>query len=236
MILSKILHEMYIKNEKYKRKVIKETIKKYGPFENFLDVGCWDGEATLDAISLTKVENVYGVEPVKKFGDLATNKKIFTKNFFVDKEEWDYNNNFFDCINSCEVIEHLSNVDMFFEQASMKLIKGGYLITTTNNLSSLHNLFSLFFGWAPFDLSNSSTRIWSVGNPLAIHNQEEMSFRGPTWTHKCVYTPYWLSKWAEQYGLEFVDYIGIGFYPFPPFFGSIFKKHAAFFTLVLRKK
>ena len=57
MILSKILHEMYIKNEKYKRKVIKETIKKYGPFENFLDVGCWDGEATLDAISLTKVEN-----------------------------------------------------------------------------------------------------------------------------------------------------------------------------------
>jgi SAM-dependent methyltransferase len=236
MNIKKFLHNMYLNTENYKRKVIRETIKKYGPFENFLDVGCWDGEATLDAISQTKIKNIYGIEPVIEYAEKASKKGISTKTFYVDKQAWDLKNNYFDCINSCEVIEHLSNVDLFLDEASKKLKSGGYLVTTTNNLASFHNIFSIFLGWAPFDLSNSSIKVWSLGNPLSVHNDEALSDRGETWTHKCVYTPYWLTKWSELYGFEFVEYRGIGFYPFPPSFGSLFKKHAAFFTLVLRKK
>lgn len=236
MSYKKILSNIYHQTELFKRKTIRETLNNYGPFENLLDVGCWDGKTTLDAISHTHVKNIYGVEPIKEFAKKADDLGIKTKSFYIDREEWEFEDNKFDCINSCEVIEHLTNVDFFIEQASKKLKTGGYLITTTNNLASFHNIFSLLFGWAPMDLTNSSIKKWSVGNPLSLHKNEDLSKNGVTWTHKCVYTPYWLSRWMELYDLEFVEYRGIGYYPLPPIVGKYLKKHAAFFTLVMKKK
>jgi SAM-dependent methyltransferase len=233
-MLRKFLEKLYSNTNNYRRKVVRETLKKYGPFENFLDVGCWDGTTTLDSISLTKVKNIYGVEPVKEYAEIARKKGLKTKSFFVDNEEWEFKDDFFDCINSFEVIEHLTDLDFYFEQSYKKLKKGGYLITTTNNLSSFHNIISLVLGWAPLDLANSSKKLRSVGNPLSLH-QDSTSTHGSTWTHKCVYTPYWLTDWAKLYGFEFVDYKGIGFYPLPPEVGSVFKKNSSFFTLILKK-
>jgi len=235
-MIKKYLSNLYIETEDFKRKTLRETLKNLGQFDFFLDVGCWDGEATIDAISETKVKNIFGIEPVESGAKIANSRGIKTKSFSVDKELWDYEDETFDCINNCEVIEHLNNLDFFFEQASKKIKPGGYFVTTTNNLASFHNIFSLMMGWAPFDLTNSSIKTWSIGNPFSLHKNQILTDRGETWTHKCVYTPYWLIKWMELYDFEFIDYKGIGFYPFPPFFGSIFKKHSAFFTLVMRKK
>jgi SAM-dependent methyltransferase len=235
MNFNKFIQNMYFDTEIYRKKMIKETIKRYGPYENFLDIGCWDGSTTLDFISQTEIKNLHGVEPVKEIIEEAINKGIKIKSFFVDRDCWDYEDNYFDCIHSSEVIEHISNVDFFIENCHKKLKPGGYLITTTNNLASLHNMFSLIMGWAPMDLTNASVKSLSIGNPLSIHKNEKFPEIYSTWVHKCIYTPYWLKAWMEIYDFEFVELVGSGLYPFPPQLGSMFTNHSVFFTLVMKK-
>lgn len=223
-MLKSILLKIYKTTENYRVNVIKDTLKKYGPYENFLDVGCWDGSLTSEYLSKTNAKNIFGIEPIQVASKQANLNGIETKSFYADKDDWDFQDSFFDCIHSSEVIEHISNVDFFINQAEKKLKSGGYLIITSNNLASLHNIISLIMGWAPFDLTNSSFKSLSIGNPFAIHKGEKFPIEHITWTHKCVYTPYWLRKWIELYNFEFVEYYGSGFYPFHPVFGSIFKK------------
>jgi hypothetical protein len=107
-------------------------------------------------------------------------------------------------------------------------------VTSTNNLSSWHNIASLLLGWAPFDLSNSSHRALGIGNPFAIHKGEAAA-NGASWCHKCVYTSRWLEDWFGLYGFSHVRTYGAGYYPLPAATGMLLKRHCAFITLMSRK-
>lgn len=214
---------------------IVQALKTASPHRRLLDVGCWDGKETLVWASAAGAGEISGIEPVASAAKSAAARGIFVKNIKADGQKWPFRDNLFDCIVSNQVVEHLTNLDKYFSESARTLKPGGYLITSTNNLSSLHNIFALIMGWAPFDLSNSSSKKMGIGNPLAVHRGESDP-RGSSWTHKCVYTIRWLKDWQAIYGLEFVCALGAGFYPFPSAFGKLFPSHSAFITLVTRKK
>lgn len=206
--------------------------------KKILDVGCWDGEFTLQVKNKLPESKIFGIEPVESACLKARENNIDCKMIDADDPnvKWPFSDGYFDCIYSNQVIEHLSNVDYFLSECSRCLKPGGSFINSTNNLSSLHNIFAIIMGWAPFDLTNSSIKIWSIGNPLSIHNGENLKSNQTSWTHKCVYNIRWLKEWMSLYQFETLKVLGSGFYPFPASIGSIIPKYSAFITLLTIKK
>jgi len=235
-IIKNYLTKLYKATESFKDENTILAVKELGPFDTLLDVGCWKGEKTLLYSSAGKVNRMLGIEPIKSAAKVAEKNNIEIFSVFADSEKWPIADESVDIVISSEVVEHLVNVDFYFQEAQRVLKKGGIIVTTTNNLASFHNIFSLLLGFAPLDLTNSSRKVWSIGNPFSLHNKQPLSDRGETWIHKCVYTPKWLAAWQELYGFKTVKVYGAGFYPLPTFLGSIFVNHCAFFTLVGKKK
>lgn len=233
--MKKLLQEMYIKALQLNDANVREALKITGPHKKILDVGCWDGQNTLLWASSAKAEEIYGIEPVRSAAREARKKNIKVFETSADRSKWPIRDESIDCIVSNQVIEHLSNVDNYFKEANRVLNPGGFLITSTNNLSSWHNIFALLMGWSPFDLTNSSIKTKGVGNPFAVH-RGEIDDRGGSWTHKCIYTAYWLSEWQKVYNFDRVRILGSGYYPLPARIGKIFPRHSAFITVIGKKK
>lgn len=233
-MLKKFLSKMYDDARKVNDKYVLQTLKQVGPFESLLDVGCWDGVLTLQYAKAAKARRIHGIEIVKEKSIEAEKKGISCSSLKADQDRWPFEDGTIDCVVSNQVIEHLSDVDHFFSEASRVLRKGGVLVTSTNNLSSWHNILPLFFGWTPFDLTNSSKISAGIGNPIAVHRGEQTEIA--SWTHKCVYTPKWLFEWQMLFGLSRLSSYGSGFYPFPARVGNIFKNHAAFMIIATMKR
>lgn len=233
-MFKKYLTNLYKSAEIQKEKVLKQVLNALPKNGLLLDVGCWDGEKTLWWGKALKSKKIIGLDSVKSACKIAQSKGIEAYHTDLDKEKWPIKDNFVDCLVSNLVIEHLSNVDHYISESYRVLKKGGYAVVSTNNLSSWHNIFSLFFGWAPFDLTNSSPKVWSIGNPLVVHGNEK-SVYGPTFLHKCVYTIRWLKEWYGLYNFKLEDVKGAGYYPLPNFIGNIDKTHASLIILVFKK-
>lgn len=208
--------------------------KSIWPISSILDIGCWDGVKTMKYAENAQATNVYGIELVPEKAKEAWDKWIITFSLIADRDRWPFEDWSLDCVISNQVIEHLSNVDHFISESSRVLKKWGYLITSTNNLSSWHNIFALIMWWAPFDLSNSSTKMSGIGNPLAAH-KGEMLQNGASWCHKTIYTTRWLNDWMNIYDFIPIKHFWAGYYPFASKLGFLLKKHSAFITLINQK-
>ncbi|KKQ75900.1 MAG: hypothetical protein US96_C0002G0013 [Candidatus Woesebacteria bacterium GW2011_GWB1_38_5b] len=213
---------------------IEKSIKSTGPHNSILDVGCWDGKWTIHWAKIAKSKKIWGIEPTKKAANRARTLGVNTFSIPADTIKWPLPSNSIDCIVSNQVIEHLNDMDKFFLEASRVLKPGGVIITSTNNLSSVHNLLAMALGWAPFDLANCSYNSSSLGNPLSLHIHAQKCSE-PSWTHKCVYTAYWLNSWQKIYGLIPQFTLGAGLYPFPASWGKVVKTYSAFITVVAKK-
>jgi ubiquinone/menaquinone biosynthesis C-methylase UbiE len=233
-MIKKYLTWLYAKSADLNDDNVCKALFETGPHKILLDVGCWDGVKTLMLAQSAKSEQIYGIEPVQFAAKEAEKRNIKVYQVKADADKWPLKDNSVDCIVSNQVIEHLTDVDFFLSESSRVLKKGGFMITSTNNLSSWHNIISLVFGWAPFDLTNSSKLTKGVGNPLAIH-RGETDERGTTWTHKCIYTTRWLNEWQQLYGLIPRRVLGAGYHPLLPQLGMIFTKHCAFITVIAQK-
>ena len=229
-ILKEILEKTY-KNTAYSsRDNIERALDVAKKDGVILDIGCWDGGVTERWARAVSAKRVCGIEIVSKAAKKARKRGIEVAEVDIDKSKWPYQSSSLDCVVSNLVIEHLQNVDHFISESYRTLKRGGLTVVSTNNLASWHNMFSLLMGWAPFDLTNTSVKRWSIGNPLALHNQEELEF-GHTFTHKCVYTARWLKEWYELYGFKHTQTFGTGYYPLPAWLGNIDKRHCALVTL-----
>jgi SAM-dependent methyltransferase len=234
-MLKKALNAMYAGAMALNDRNVCDSLTENGPFDRILDVGCWDGEKTMKYAKAAGALHVDGIEIVPAMAEAATRKGIRTIAIRADVDSWPYPDATFPCVISNQVIEHLSDVDRFIGEAARVLKPGGVLVTSTNNLSSWHNIVSLAFGWAPFDLTNSSALAVGIGNPLALHKGEPPA-NGASWCHKCVFTSRWLEDWFSLYGLERVSTLGAGYYPFPSRLGRLLPTHSAFITVVARKR
>lgn len=233
-MIKKYLNKIYDDAMRLNDANVCQAISESGPFENILDVGCWDGKKTLEYAKSAKGKNIFGIEIVDEKAKEANSKNIKTFSLIADRDVWPFEDESLDCVVSNQVIEHLSDVDHFISEAYRVLKKGGVIVTSTNNLSSWHNIFALVFGWAPFDLTNSSKKAIGIGNPLALH-KNELTINGGSWTHKTIYNIKWLNDWFSVYKFIAIKNYGSGYYPLPAQFGKFLKKHSAFFTIVNNK-
>lgn len=110
-------------------KIINDYYKNYSNLK-LLDIGCAEG-ATLYFLN-KKYKKLYGIEPSKPMINWAVQNFSKQINFVSGYYNSDsYNKNYFDCIFTYHVIEHVDNHLQFIKDISYHLKKGGLLILST---------------------------------------------------------------------------------------------------------
>ncbi len=194
-----------------------------------LDLGCADGERTLGFARAARAAAMQGVELTREHAQAARARG-------VDVIESDLNavlpfeDDRFDIVVSNQVIEHLHNTDLFVSEIRRVLKPGGLAVTSTENLASWHNVSALLLGWQPFSLTNVSTLRGGIGNPLAVHRDEDAGLS--TLEHMRVFAYRGLRELFEAHGFTVRDIVGAGYYPLGAGLGRLEPRHAAFVTVV----
>lgn len=199
---------------------------------HFLDLGCDDGVVTLEMAQRIGTQNISGVEIVDSRILLAEAKGVMVKKFDLNKK-FDFKNDSIDVIHSNQVIEHLFDSDMYVAELYRILKMGGYAVISTENASSWCNIFASIMGWQIFSLTNFSSRKQGIGNPLALHREDEMNLA--SWNHVRIYNIRGLKEYFEAYGFVVEKIKGAGYFPFPAFFGNIDRTHSHFITFKIKK-
>jgi ubiquinone/menaquinone biosynthesis C-methylase UbiE len=178
-----------------------------------LDVGCGNGDQTINWNEKIGARELIGVEishaaarEAKQRGVQVVVCDLNRPLPFVDMS--------FDVIVSNQVIEHLVNVDLSLSEINRVLKRSGYVVISTENLSSWHNIFALLFGLRPFSMHYSSVR--NVGNPFSPHGSELMSaFTHEDSPHIKVFTYFALTSILQLHNFTIDSVKGAGNYIVP---------------------
>jgi SAM-dependent methyltransferase len=197
-----------------------------------LDLGCADGERTLEFVGAARASSVHGIEITPSHAAAARERGIAVLEADLN-DRLTFPDEAFDTVVSNQVIEHLADTDRFVSELRRILRPGGVAVTSTENLASWHNVSALAFGWQPFSLTNVSSTRLGLGNPLAIHRNEGANLK--TWEHLRVFAARGLRELFEAHGFHSVELLGAGYYPLPSRVGHVDTRHAAFLTVVASK-
>lgn len=199
-----------------------------------LDVGCGDGRLKSDVLECFYNLNfdLYGIEG-RKSAVLQAIKKGFKVKIGDLRDPWPFENKMFDIIHGDQIIEHLLNKDNFLEKCKDKLKDNGYLIISTENLSSIDNIFSLMLGFEPF--SQHLSMDCYIGNPLSPHYGEKLDDNYENFGHKMICSFLGLKQLLVINGFKVIKVLGAGFFPLPDFFSKLDPRHARFITILAKK-
>ncbi|KKP93296.1 MAG: hypothetical protein UR98_C0006G0004 [Parcubacteria group bacterium GW2011_GWA1_36_12] len=173
-----------------------------------LDVGCGTGKLIIERVSAVKKPEIYAVEIDQKFFKEAKNRGIKVTKANIEKG-FPYKDNFFDIVSANQIIEHVVNVDFFVEEIYRVLKPKGYLIISTENLSSWHNIFALLFGWQAFSQHISLKK--NIGNPMKLNINHKSKYYD---SHIKIFTPKGLKELFELNNFRIIKFFGAGYYPF----------------------
>ncbi len=181
-----------------------------------LDLGCYDGEFTLQLADRIGTDHITGVELVPEFAarSRARGIRVCEANLNMPLPLPDGG---FDVILANQVIEHLSDTDCFVSEIARLLSPQGYAIVSTNNLASLHNIVSLALGQQP-PPAHVSNRVM-LGN--ALNPLDGISLQHPSMSHLRIFSYHALRRFLAHNGLVAERYRTIGFYPFPMAFARL---------------
>jgi len=191
-----------------------------------LDLGCDDGTWTLKLGEKVNTKNLFGIEINNIAVEIARNKGINVKKGNLNKK-FPFPSNFFDVVHSNQVIEHLDNPDIFLEEIFRVLKPKGYVIISTENISALDNLVSMFLGQQAFSQHISSK--WHIGNKLSPHYGNKMGLG--SWTHKIIFSYFGIQQLIQKYQFKSIIIKGAGHFPLPLFFDKIDPIHCHFITV-----
>ena len=195
-----------------------------------LDLGCDDGQWTKRLAVVINTKKAYGIEIADTNIVKAQKKGIMvTKGDLNNKIP--FRSSSFDVVHANQVIEHLTNIDKFLDEIYRVLKPSGYLIISTENASSWHNIFASIMGWQIFSLTNVSTVTSGIGNPFALHRHKKVDSKMVSWTHKTIFNYLGLKEILEEHHFNIFKIMGAGYYPFPAKFGRFDKRHAHFLTI-----
>lgn len=202
------------------------------PNQIMLDLGCGEGNTTIELISALGIKDCIGVDIDKESLNKASKKGIVVLQCNLNTRI-PLNDNSFDFIFSNQVIEHLINIDFYLSEIYRLLKPGGYVIISTDNLSSWHNILSLIFGMQPF--SDNISSIACIGNKFSIHRGKKSNPHG----HIKLFSPLGLKEIIQIHNMRIERFLGIGFYPFGGLLAHILEiidpYHARFITVKARK-
>ncbi len=202
---------------------------------SLLDLGCDDGCWTKTIADQLGAKEVYGVEVVTEQAKKAELQGI--KVYQVSLQDTlPFPDNSVDVIHANQVIEHLGEIDLFVAEIYRVLKPGGYAIISTENGSSWHNIFAAIMGWQIFSLTNVSSRIAGLGNPLALHRGVCFTDSwNKFWTHKTIFNYLGLIELFQVHDFTDVKIAGAGYHPLPAIVGRWDITHSHFITIKAKK-
>lgn len=198
-----------------------------------LDVGCDDGEWTMEVANKIGTKQIYGIDVIEETLKEAQRKGVKTKQGDLSNP-FPYKDGMFDVVHANMLMEHLSRTEFFVQEVNRVLKKGGYFVAGTDNLASWHNIWSLVFGWMPMSNSNFSQKKMQIGNPLAPNVGKDME-RPESWQHIRVLTTTAMKEIFEINGFRLEKSLASGYYPFPSSFARFDKRHGVFMQVKFRK-
>jgi ubiquinone/menaquinone biosynthesis C-methylase UbiE len=233
-MLKKIFKNLWLKAYKLNEENILSLMDK-NENAKIIDLGCDNGLWTIKLAQKIKTKHVYGIDIVSERLEEAS--KIGVKTYNVDlNNELPFEDGFFDVVHANQVIEHISDLDMFVYEINRVLKKGGYAIISTENSSSWCNIFASVLGWQIFSLTNVSRIKTGIGNPLSLHRGSS-DFRDlKSWTHKTIFAYRGLIEFFEVHKFKVTKIKGAGYFPLPNIFSFFDKRHSHFITIKAHKK
>jgi len=220
-------HFVRLFNKEYERVML--LFLEENPEARLLDLGCRDGQFTMKMANKIGTRYVYGVdlseEELEKAGDNGVGGIVgdLDKRFPIGDEA-------FDVVCASQIIEHLSNTDGFLKEIYRVLKPGGYLVISTPNLASYHNVAYLLMGRQPpvAMVSDEMGEGWGRKN----HNA------GPA--HRRLFTFPSFAKLLKYHGFKVERIVGSCYYPFPAslarFMCLLDKGHSACINIKARKE
>ncbi len=197
------------------------------PVHTMVDLSCDDGVNAVRFAGTAGASEVHGVELVEDRARLATARGIHVVAADLDGR-LPYGDQSFDLVVANQVIEHLSDTDNFLREIHRILKPSGIVVFSPENLASWHSVASLTLGWQPFSLTISDVYV-GIGNPLAIHRGERISFQ--SLQHVRVFAYRGLRELPRSHGLEVSQVRGSGYFPLPRRLGRWGPRHAAFLAV-----
>lgn len=150
-------------------------LEQIGRGKRVLDVGCLGGQ--LSRLIMEQNNEVWGVEINPTSADVARKRGIRVK--VADVEEGlPFEAGAFDVVHAGEILEHLYDTKLFFQECRRVLKPGGMLLFTTPNLNSIENRLRVIAGGYlsmagayPEDHFGSHVRIFNVSKVRELCRQ-----------------------------------------------------------------
>jgi len=225
-LISKYLDRIFQQTDLENRRVI-FSLLEHNRDAKLLDLGCGDGSFTLMVAERIGTKDIYGIDTVRENVTKAKEKGIVAYPGDLN-EKLPFEDESFDVIHANQIIEHLSNTDLFIRELHRVCRKRGYCIVSTPNLASLHNILYLLFGKQPPTVMLSD-RI--------VNGKEVSQLEGPR--HRRIFTLTGLSELCAYHGFQVVEIRYAGYYPLPVLLARVMcfidKNHSAYITVKVRR-
>jgi SAM-dependent methyltransferase len=128
------------------------------PARRLLDVGCWDGSATVRYAGLLRAEPL-GVEIFAGPAQAARGRGVEVACLDLEREAFPWPDASVDMVIANQVLEHLKNVWHAMSEMARVLRPDGTLIVSVPNLASLHNRVLLALGRQPTTLRTAGPHV-----------------------------------------------------------------------------
>ena len=229
--LAKTAEENYLNN-------INQNLKKLDlKLDTTCDVGCGNGDATKKILAGIS-NNITGIDGNQFELSKAALKGLITKKINFEEKNWNIKEQY-DLVVTNQVIEHVFSIDNFLLNCLQLVKKNKFLLISTDNLGSWHNIIAMLIGYHPFSLTNMSTKVRSIGNPLTRNdNTTEIN---DYMIHRAVFSYRALKDFVKSYDLKIIKEICSGYYPFPNgsvsnFFAKKNPSKSVYIAFLLQKK
>lgn len=209
-ILKRYLNWVYRATEDLNKRAILDSIEPR-PDGKLLDCGCGDGEFTRQLADRARVAEAWGVETVEHRAAAAERRGIRIARVDLN-ERLPFDDGAFDIVHANQLLEHLHGTDDFLREVRRLVKPGGYVLLSTNNLASWHNVISLVLGMQPPPMHVSSEVI--VGNVIDPYRNTKFGSREDS--HLRIFSFQALADLCRYHGFQVEVLRTAGYYPFPP--------------------
>lgn len=119
-------------------------------FNKILDIGCSDCSFSVILKNVSNADEVYGIDVYENAVKCGLERGVKVIQVDIDKDNFPFEDNFFDAVYCGEVIEHLFDPDHLLDEIHRISKRDALCVITTPNLASLFNRIALSFGYQPY--------------------------------------------------------------------------------------